>query len=89
MADPRQTQHLKALYHLTKSLDATRPVIDNDGWEHTDVTDLFGIHDYGGARGATGGEVCGAGPEGVCVPGERAGGVGAGLQVQRVAGVFE
>jgi beta-galactosidase/beta-glucuronidase len=46
VADPRQTQHLKALYHLTKSLDPTRPVIDNDGWEHTDTTDLFGIHDY-------------------------------------------
>ncbi len=50
VADTRKTQHLKALYHLTKSLDATRPVIDNDGWEHTDVTDLFGIHDYA-ARG--------------------------------------
>ena len=50
VSDPRQTQHLKALYHLTKSLDPTRPVIDNDGWEHTDVTDLFGIHDYA-ARG--------------------------------------
>lgn len=50
VADTRQTQHLKALYHLTKSLDPTRPVIDNDGWEHTDTTDLFGIHDYA-ARG--------------------------------------
>jgi beta-galactosidase/beta-glucuronidase len=46
VSDPRQTAHLKALYHLTKSLDPTRPVIDNDGWEHTDTTDLFGIHDY-------------------------------------------
>ncbi|MBM3783496.1 MAG: glycoside hydrolase family 2 [Acidobacteria bacterium] len=50
MSDPRQASHLKALYHLTKSLDPTRPVIDNDGWEHTDTTDLFGIHDYA-ARG--------------------------------------
>lgn len=50
VADVRQTQHLQALYHLTKSLDPTRPVIDNDGWEHTDTTDLFGIHDYA-ARG--------------------------------------
>lgn len=50
MSDPRQAAHLKALYQLTKSLDATRPVIDNDGWEHTDMTDLFGIHDYA-ARG--------------------------------------
>jgi hypothetical protein len=44
--DPRQANHLKALYTLTKSLDATRLVIDNDGWEHTDLTDLFAIHDY-------------------------------------------
>jgi beta-galactosidase/beta-glucuronidase len=44
--DTRQQNHLKAMYTLTKSLDATRPVIDNDGWEHTDLTDLFAIHDY-------------------------------------------
>lgn len=44
--DPRQAAHLKGMYWLTKSLDPTRPVIDNDGWEHTDTTDLFGIHDY-------------------------------------------
>lgn len=46
LSDPRQQQHLRALYTLTKSLDNTRPVIDNDGWEHTGMTDLFGIHDY-------------------------------------------
>jgi beta-galactosidase/beta-glucuronidase len=46
VADPRQQAHLKALYYLTKSLDSTRLVIDNDGWEHTEVTDLFAIHDY-------------------------------------------
>ncbi len=46
LSDPRQQNHLKALYALTKSLDATRPVIDNDGWEHVDTTDLFAIHDY-------------------------------------------
>jgi beta-galactosidase/beta-glucuronidase len=46
LADPRQQQHLRSLYTLTKSLDSTRPVIDNDGWEHTEATDLFGIHDY-------------------------------------------
>ena len=44
--DPRQANHLKALYTLTRSLDATRLVIDNEGWEHTDMTDLFAIHDY-------------------------------------------
>jgi beta-galactosidase/beta-glucuronidase len=46
IGDPSQRAHLKALYYLTKSLDNTRLVIDNDGWEHTEVTDLFAIHDY-------------------------------------------
>jgi beta-galactosidase/beta-glucuronidase len=44
--DKRQQDHLKAMYMLTHSLDSTRLVIDNDGWEHTDMTDLFAIHDY-------------------------------------------
>jgi hypothetical protein len=30
---------------LTKAIDPTRPVISNDGWEHT-VSDILGIHDY-------------------------------------------
>ena len=46
LVDPQQQQHLRSLYTLTHSLDATRPVIDNDGWEHTNLTDLFAIHDY-------------------------------------------
>lgn len=46
LTDMRQQAHLKALYYLTKSLDETRLVIDNDGWQHTEVTDLFAIHDY-------------------------------------------
>jgi beta-galactosidase/beta-glucuronidase len=41
-----QQEHIKSLYRLTRSLDATRLVIDNDGWEHTDSTDLTTIHDY-------------------------------------------
>ncbi|MEZ5355389.1 MAG: glycoside hydrolase family 2 TIM barrel-domain containing protein [Bryobacteraceae bacterium] len=48
LADSAQQAHLKALYWLTKSLDPTRPVIDNDGWEHVDTMDLFTIHDYTG-----------------------------------------
>jgi hypothetical protein len=43
--DERQQQHALAMYHLTKSLDATRPVVSNDGWELV-KTDLFTIHDY-------------------------------------------
>ncbi len=46
LRDPRQQQHLRAMYTTTKSLDSTRLVIDNEGWEHTDLTDLFAIHDY-------------------------------------------
>ncbi|HEX2741118.1 MAG TPA: glycoside hydrolase family 2 TIM barrel-domain containing protein [Rubrobacter sp.] len=40
-----QVSHLLALYHLTRSLDQTRPVVSNDGWEHA-MTDLCTIHDY-------------------------------------------
>lgn len=40
-----QRQYIQALYSLTKTLDSTRPVIGNDGWEHV-VTDIIGIHDY-------------------------------------------
>jgi beta-galactosidase/beta-glucuronidase len=44
-SDPAQTEHLLALYHLTRSIDPTRPVVSNDGWEHA-TTDLCNIHDY-------------------------------------------
>jgi len=43
--DPGQREHLLSLYHLTRSLDGTRPVVSNDGWEHA-LTDLCTIHDY-------------------------------------------
>jgi beta-galactosidase/beta-glucuronidase len=46
--DPSQVDHLLALYHLTRSLDRSRPVVSNDGWEHA-RTDLCTIHDYGDA----------------------------------------
>jgi len=42
----QQQEHAKTMYHLLRSLDPTRLVIDNDGWEHTDETDLFALHDY-------------------------------------------
>jgi beta-galactosidase/beta-glucuronidase len=42
----REHRHaVEALYHLTRTLDATRPVIGNDGWESS-ATDIIGIHDY-------------------------------------------
>ncbi len=46
LREARQQNHLKALYTLTRSLDATRLVIDNDGWEHTNMTDVFAVHNY-------------------------------------------
>jgi len=45
LSDPRQRDFLVTLYHLTKALDPSRPVISNDGWEHA-VSDLCTIHDY-------------------------------------------
>ena len=45
MTDKAQQAHCNAMVQLTKSLDPTRPVIDNDGWEHT-CGELITIHDY-------------------------------------------
>jgi beta-galactosidase/beta-glucuronidase len=42
---PAERHFVEALYHLTKTLDATRPVVGNDGWESV-ATDIVGIHDY-------------------------------------------
>jgi beta-galactosidase/beta-glucuronidase len=42
---PAQRHYVQGLYHLTKTLDPTRPVIGNDGWESV-ATDIIGIHDY-------------------------------------------
>src|SRR5262249_51732600 len=42
---PAQRHYVQALYHLTKTMDPTRPVIGNDGWESV-ATDIIGIHDY-------------------------------------------
>ncbi len=42
----RPQQHFtEAIYHLTKSMDPYRPVIVNDGWEHT-ISDVITLHDY-------------------------------------------
>jgi len=40
-----QREWVQALYHLTHTMDPTRPVIGNDGWESA-ATDIVGIHDY-------------------------------------------
>jgi beta-galactosidase/beta-glucuronidase len=43
--NPAERHYVRALYHLTHTLDPTRPVIGNDGWESV-ATDIIGIHDY-------------------------------------------
>ncbi|CAJ2501209.1 Uu.00g040620.m01.CDS01 [Anthostomella pinea] len=43
-----QRNHIRSLYYMTKSLDPTRPVNDNCGWEHV-LTDLSTFHDYSDA----------------------------------------
>jgi hypothetical protein len=42
---PAERHFVESLYHLTKTLDRTRLVIGNDGWESV-ATDVVGIHDY-------------------------------------------
>jgi hypothetical protein len=42
---PDQQAYATALAALTRAVDPSRPVISNDGWEHTD-SDLWTIHDY-------------------------------------------
>ena len=44
-SNPAERHYVRALYNLTKTLDPTRPVIGNDGWESV-ATDIIGIHDY-------------------------------------------
>ena len=40
-----QQAYASALYHLTTAIDPSRPVISNEGWEHTH-SDILGVHDY-------------------------------------------
>jgi beta-galactosidase/beta-glucuronidase len=43
---PGQYAFLEQMVTLTRRLDPDRPVIDNDGWEHTDIGDILAVHDY-------------------------------------------
>jgi len=42
---PEQRALSRALADLTRAIDPSRPVISNDGWEHT-CSDMISIHDY-------------------------------------------
>jgi hypothetical protein len=46
-SDGRQQAYSRALADVTRALDGSRPVISNDGWEHTS-SDIISIHDYEG-----------------------------------------
>lgn len=46
--DPAMRHYVQSLWHLTKSLDPSRPVVSNDGWELTD-SDIWSVHDYDGS----------------------------------------
>ncbi len=43
--DLRQQKFTEAIYYITKTFDPYRPVIVNDGWEHT-ISDIITLHDY-------------------------------------------
>jgi beta-galactosidase/beta-glucuronidase len=43
---PGQYAFIERMVAMTRQIDPRRPVIDNDGWEHTDITDICAIHDY-------------------------------------------
>ncbi|MGO4690387.1 glycoside hydrolase family 2 protein [Glaciibacter sp. 2TAF33] len=42
---PAMRDYARTLFHLTKTLDPSRPVVSNDGWEHLD-SDIWSVHDY-------------------------------------------
>ena len=44
--DERQKAFARSLYFLTKSLDPTRLISTNDGFEVVNPTDILGVHDY-------------------------------------------
>jgi beta-galactosidase/beta-glucuronidase len=43
---PGQYAFLERMVDATRRIDPLRPIIDNDGWEHSDITDICAIHDY-------------------------------------------
>lgn len=44
-SNKKQQAFTEAIYYGTKALDHTRPVVVNDGWEHT-ISDIITLHDY-------------------------------------------
>lgn len=46
-SEAKQQSLTRGIYHITKAYDSMRPVITNDGWEHT-CSDIVTLHDYDG-----------------------------------------
>ena len=46
LTDQQQQDYARALLYLIKSLDKTRLISGNDGWEQISQTDICAIHDY-------------------------------------------
>ena len=44
-SDLTEQTFVNDIYYATKALDPTRPVVTNDGWEHT-ISDLLTMHHY-------------------------------------------
>jgi beta-galactosidase/beta-glucuronidase len=68
--DAAQKDFSKSAYRLTKALDPMRPVISNDGWEHTE-SDILTLHNYGADPGCIAEQVLGATGEGARFSGQR------------------
>ena len=43
--DREQQNFTESIYNMTKAYDKQRPIITNDGWEHT-ISDIITLHDY-------------------------------------------
>jgi len=46
VTDRRRQDYARSLYFMLRSIDPTRLVDTNDGWEQVEESDLCGIHDY-------------------------------------------
>ncbi len=46
LGDTAQQDYVRRVVALTHEIDPTRPVVDNDGWEHLEESDLCTIYDY-------------------------------------------
>lgn len=46
LTDDDMQNFARSLYYITKSMDNTRLVSTNDGWENVNPTDVISVHDY-------------------------------------------